>query len=65
MHRASKGTTHGELEHEVVGAGFGEDGHASVADLNYGAICTYGVKAIRDLHETANLQQLQLEKLKR
>ena len=65
MHRASKGTKHGELEHEVNGAGFGEDGHASVTDLNYGAIFTYGVSAIQELHETVNLQQLQIHKLNR
>ena len=64
-YRASKGAQHGKLEQDVVGIPFGEDGHASVTDLNYGAIFTYGVKVIQELHETVNLQQLQIEQLKR
>ena len=32
-------------------------------DLNYGAIFTYGARAIQELDETVNLQQLRIEKL--
>ena len=53
-----------ELKHTVVGGEIGEDGKESLRGLNYNAVFAYAVKAIQELSQTVQAQQVQIDELR-
>ena len=52
-----------ELKRAVIGGQVGDDGKESVRALNYNAIFTYAVKAIQELSQIVQAQQVQINEL--
>ncbi|MFM7980554.1 MAG: tail fiber domain-containing protein, partial [Candidatus Fonsibacter sp.] len=48
-----------KLKHTVEGGKVGEDGKESLRGLNYNAVFTYAVKAIKELSQIVKAQQVQ------
>ena len=52
-----------ELKYAVLGGIVGEYGIESIRHLNYNALFTYAVRAMQELHEVGQEQQLQKDEL--
>ena len=53
-----------ELKHTVIGGEIGKDGKDSLRGLNYNAVFAYAVKAIQELSQTVQAQQVQIDELR-
>ena len=53
-----------KLQNAVVVVTVGEDGEATIINVNYNAILTHATKAIQENNEVVNQQQLQIEATK-
>jgi hypothetical protein len=52
-----------ELNHAVIGGEIGDDGKESLRGLNYNAVFAYAVKAIQELSQIVQAQQVQIYEL--
>ena len=52
-----------ELKHAVIGGESGDDGKESLRGLNYNAVFAYAVKAIQELSQIVQAQQVQIYEL--
>jgi len=52
-----------ELKHAIVGGEIGDDGPEALRGINCNAVFTYAVKAIQELHEIVEAQQVQINEL--
>ena len=50
--------------HAIVGGEVDDEGKESIRGLNYNAVFTYAVKAVQELHEIVNAQQVQINELR-
>ena len=53
-----------ELKHTVIGGEMGEDSKESLCGLNYIAVFAYAVKAVQELSQTVQAQQVQIDELR-
>ena len=52
-----------ELKHAVIGGEVDDEGKESIRALNYNAVFTYAVKAIQELSQIVQAQQVQIYEL--